>query len=561
MEDERRRLMSTIGQDLAQMLAPFLADMASSAKTNKDDLRDAMYEALGAVNARQMAIDTTPIITAIEQAMGNVYIPEPKVTVTTPSITVPEIKMPDEMNVKGWVSLMGVSLDNPLPVQIRDRNGNPVDFSGGVTSVGGGMGGGKGDYFTIKGFSQSAYAELTNPDGRLKVELPTGGSSLTDTELRASSVPVAQVSGATWSVSVNDIFRTTVASNLINSDDRLRVSLETGGSGLTDSELRATAVPVSQLSGAIWSTAVIDIFGSTAATSVFNADNRIRVSVETGGSGLTDAELRASSVPIEQVSGSNWSTSVTNTVTVSATDLDIRDLANATDSVSVYQVSGHQWSTSASQAGTWNIGTVTTVTGVTNSIAAALTDSSGIQYSGSNPVPVTATVSGSITSTVVTGPTVADAVDDGSAPVQVGGIARTANPTAVAGGDVVKSTHDDLGRAVSRPVQVRDLIATAYVSISNGDETVLLAAGASGVFHDLIYVLGTNNSDAAVTVALRDSTAGNIKTSIRIPANGTAGVSTLVPIPQDEALSVWTADLPDITGTTVTLSALFSKEV
>jgi hypothetical protein len=260
----------------------------------------------------------------------------------------------------------------------------------------------------------------------------------------------------------------------------------------------------------------------------------------------------------------------------------------------VSQVSGASWSTEATQAGTWNIGTVTTVTGITNSVASALIDSTGVQYSGSNPVPISGSVSvsgsiasvnaylingdgsyrdtvpisgsvslsGSLTSTVVTGPTPVDANDDGTAPVQIGGIARIANPTAVSAGDVVKPTFDDLGRQTFRPVQVRDLIVTAYVSLTNGTETTLLAASV-GSFHDLIYILGANNSDAAVTVDIRPVTAGNVVMSIQIPANGTAGVATPVPYPQSasDTGNNWTADMGDITGTTVYLSALFTREV
>ena len=305
-----------------------------------------------------------------------------------------------------------------------------------------------------------------------------------------------------------------------NGDNRIKVSVETGGSGLTDAELRATAVPVSQVSGANWSVSVTDIFGSTGAN-IVNPDNRLKVELPTGTTGLTDAEIRATALPVSQVSGSIWSTNVTNIVTVSATDLDIRDLANATDSVSAYQVSGAIWSTN-----------------VTNTV----------------------TVTGSLTSTVSTGPTAVDANDDGSAPVQTGGIARTSNPTAVAGGDVVKSTHDDLGRMVMRPVQVRDLIQTAYASLTTGTETTFLA-GVAATFLDLINVIATNNSDAAVTVDLRSATGGGIVTSIRVPANGTAGIASHVPIPQDVVADTWTGDLPDITGTTVTLSGLFSKEI
>jgi hypothetical protein len=113
---------------------------------------------------------------------------------------------------------------------------------------------------------------------------------------------------------------------------------------------------------------------------------------------------------------------------------------------------------------------------------------------------------------------------------------------------------------VARPINVRGSLATAYVSLTTGTETTLLA-GTAGEYRDLIYLMGANNSDAAVSVDIRDVAAGNIQTSVRIPANGTAGVSLPVPIPQSETGNNWTVDMGDITGTVVTLSALFSKEV
>jgi hypothetical protein len=200
----------------------------------------------------------------------------------------------------------------------------------------------------------------------------------------------------------------------------------------------------------------------SAFAEILNPDGRVKVETPAGASGLTDLELRAASVPVEQVSGS-------------------------------------MWSTVAQQSGTWDIGTVTTVTGITNSVAVSLTDSSGVGYSGSNRLP-------------------------------------------------------------TRPINARGSLATAYVSLTTGTETTLLA-GTAGEYRDLIYIMGTNNSDVAVSVDIRNVTAGNIQTTVRIPANGTAGVSLPVPIPQEETGNNWTADLPDITGTTVTLSALFSKEV
>ena len=68
-------------------------------------------------------------------------------------------------------------------------------------------------------------------------------------------------------------------------------------------------------------------------------------------------------------------------------------------------------------------------------------------------------------------------------------------------------------------------------------------------------------SDAAVSVDIRAVTAGSILHTLRIPANGTAGWSLTVPWPQDATGNNWTVDGPDETGRTITVSALFSKEV
>ena len=519
-EDSRRRISMSLGTEIANMLAPFLSELASTAKANKEEMREMAYELASAVNAREMAgIDTEPIVRAIQQTIGGMRLPEPKVTVMSPKVDIPKLMWPEgDMPITGWVRLMGVSMENPLPVQIRDAKGRPVNLDLGTIPLGGGSsGGGKSDFFTIKGFSQSAYAELMNADGRLRVSVETGGSGLTDSELRATAVPVSQVSGANWSVAVIDIFGSTAASSVFNADNRIKVSVETGGSGLTDSELRATAVPVAQVSGASWSTAVVsvsDIFSTTSASVVVNPDNRVRV------------ELPDTTV------------TVTGTLT----------------STGAYLLNGD-----GTYRDTVPVSGTLTVSSVTASTAASIVDSGGVQYSGSNPLPV-ALISGALTSTVAVGAVVSDAVDDGSAPVKRGGIARTANPTAVAGGDVVTASHDDLGRTLIRPIQVRDLTLTAYASLTNGTETTLRAAVA-GAYLDLVYIMGANNSDVAVTVDIRPVTAGNIVMTLQIPASGTAGIACPVPLPQSDTGNNWTADMGDITGTTVYLTALFSQEI
>ena len=110
----------------------------------------------------------------------------------------------------------------------------------------------------------------------------------------------------------------------------------------------------------------------------------------------------------------------------------------------------------------------------------------------------------------------------------------------------------------TQEVTVRDLTSTAYVSLSDGDETTLLA-GTASTFYDLVYIMGANQSDAAVTIDVRCGTAGAIIQSLTIPAEATQGVSLSRPIPMVEQHQAWTVDMPDITGTTVDISALFDK--
>ena len=250
-------------------------------------------------------------------------------------------------------------------------------------------------------------------------------------------------------------------------------------------------------------------------------------------------------------------------------------------------------SVNATQAGTWNVGTVTTVTGVTNSVSAsivdsgvvqysgsnpvpvnvisqslassasALVDSTGVQYSGSNPLPITGNVNvnGSLNSVLATGVTLHDAADDGDAPLKQGGIAMTANPTKVAAGDRVAFRGDTVGRQINRPIQVRDLLKTAYVTEDEIQEVTILA-GVASEFHDLVYVLGANESNAAINLDFRQTTGGTVQFSLEVPAESTVGVSMAVPIPQDHADATWTVrnSAADNSNTVYSVTALFSKE-
>ena len=558
---DRKNLVSSVGKEIAQTLLPVLSKIFEKSRIDREEITDAIREGFDGLNIEVPEA-------SVDVHIPEIKVPEPRVTVNIPAIKIPEIKLPENKEMTGWLNLVGWDksfLQSPLPVQLRDANGKPVSFPQNVTQMlGGGSGGGKMDYFTIKGFAQSAFAEISNPDGRVKVELPTGGSSLTDTELRAAHLDVQQVSGSIDSVNVLQLagdalakgtelnagfLRTILAQDVAYSVNV--VSGSTSGTEYLDSAVDTT--PTGTVAMGFTGDDGADIFALRTHSGIVNSGVlRVVHATDVGVSvSATDLDIRdlvnaTDSVSAYQVSGANWSVNVTNA------DLDIRDLVNATDSISAYQVSGANWSVN-----------VTNVDLDVRDLVNATDSVSAYQVSGSiwsTNVTNTVTVTGSLTSAVVVGPTPADTADDGSAPVQIGGIARTANPTAVAANDVVKSTHDDLGRQIMRPLQVRDLTKTAYVSVTSGTETTLLA-GVAGAYLDCIMLVGSNNSDAAVSVDVRAVTAGSIIHTLRIPANGTAGWAPVVPWPQDETGNNWTVDGPDETGRTLTFSALFSQEI
>ena len=79
--------------------------------------------------------------------------------------------------------------------------------------------------------------------------------------------------------------------------------------------------------------------------------------------------------------------------------------------------------------------------------------------------------------------------------ITTGGVVRQTNPTPQLDGQAAKPSFDDLGRQVMTLHQVRDLVGTAAVTMTNNaaDNVTTLIGGASGVYHDLVYVTGANS--------------------------------------------------------------------
>lgn len=158
----------------------------------------------------------------------------------------------------------------------------------------------------------------------------------------------------------------------------------------------------------------------------------------------------------------------------------------------------------ATQSGTWNIGTVTTITGVT-------------------------TAFGAISSTLP-----ANAILDGSR-------GATTNPTAVTDGQLVANQSDKMGRQVIVPHAVRDLISDQKTTISNttSETTIVTAVGSTKL--DVVSITLTNSGASATKVDVRDTTGGTIRWTGYVPATDMRGIVFPVPMPQTTVNTNWTA--------------------
>lgn len=104
---------------------------------------------------------------------------------------------------------------------------------------------------------------------------------------------------------------------------------------------------------------------------------------------------------------------------------------------------------------------------------------------------------------------------------------------------------------------LRGLLVTAYASVTSGTKATLLS-GNSSFYHDLLEVSFSSNSTVAVTsVTLTDD--GTTVRVIDIPPDDTVVIAEPLPFPQGAKGGAWQVDLPDITGTTVDVTALFIR--
>ncbi len=521
-DGEAKGLTQSIGGELSKQLSPLFSEHS---KMMTDKVGEAVMNAVKNLSVNVPKQDATQVSVNIPDVIvPDIKVPVPQVHYTPPSINIPSIKMPNSMGVTGWIGMLGYDsgfLKNPFPVQLRDKDGNPVSL-GGSSTFGGG-----GPNVNIMGATATVGMVTINPDG-----IPTyttGGSG-------SSSVSLINSDG-----------------NYYNGDNPFPInhawtngSVVVVGSGYQDNALR-----IVHATDAIVSINQVQWNGNAVTVGTGYQDNALRVVNATDAITSVRIDSSSASVAANIIDSSGVAYSGSNPVPITGTVI----VGSSTNSTAASIID----STGVAFEGS-NPFPITIVTSATASVNVAITDSGGVQYSGSNPVPVTL------------GTRIDDA-NDSIGVLQVSGTifssethltARQTNPTAVSDGATSFASSDDLGRQITRPVQARDLILTAYATFATGTEATLFAASVA-TYADLIYILAANDSTVAVGIDIRPSTAGSIVMHLEIPANGVVGVSAPVPIPQqatgDGTGGTWTVDLPDITGTTVSVTGLFTQEI
>lgn len=278
----------------------------------------------------------------------------------------------------------------------------------------------------LEALATSGNASLTSIDGKVLTDtqlraspVPVSGpltntqlratpvdvlGPLTNTELRASAVPVSAASLPLPTGASTSANQATEIASLASIDSKI-IAADTDNVTVVSSALPTGA-----------STSAAQTTGNSSLSSIDSkvlTDTQLRASpVPVSGTvstnGLTDAELRASPVAVD---GSGV------VQPVSATNLDIRDLSSASDSVA------------AAQSGTWNITNVSGTVSLPAGAATAANQSTEIASLASIDGKVPANLTVTSTRLLVDGSGVTQPVSAASLPLPSGASTSAAQTT------------------------------------------------------------------------------------------------------------------------------------
>jgi hypothetical protein len=337
----------------------------------------------------------------------------------------------------------------------------------------------------------------------------------------ASSVIATDDAGAAGHVQVVKLAISTDGSATpltADNTDGLLVNLGTNNDVTVTGSVAVTNAGLTELAGAINASAQMDVniaasgatvpvsnAGLTELAAAINASSQMDVNIAASG-----ATVPVSNAGLTALNGAISGTEVQVDVlsmpstTVTATNLDVRDLTSASDSVAVLQATASNLNATEVQATGSNLhtvvdsGTVTTVTTVT-------------------------------TATTLTGSSLAhDDADGATNPHKIGAkaVSSTEGVTLVAANDRTNLYADVDGVLVVKQSCTNDDVVSERVSNTDGASTAFTNFAAVASTHNCVSSISIFNSSAsAVFIDFRDGTAGAVLFTMGAPAGGGSVIS------------------------------------
>lgn len=455
-----------------------------------------------------------------------------------------------------WQTTQPISAASlPLPTGAATAAKQPALGTAGSAST---------DVLSIQGIAgmtalavSGTFWQATQPISASSLPLPTGASSsalqsVTQGVIGAATAPASMsVGGGVYNSS--PITLTTGQSSALQFDANgyLKVNLTNGGSGGTSSNF-GSAFPTAGTAIGFLNSA-----GTNMAAGNLDASGFLKVNVAAGGAGggavfgPTAVGSAAANPPVLFAGTAN----ATATGNVQVAKVDSSGNLNtilSTGANTIGAISNTAFA--ATQSGTWNIGTVTTLT--TCATVTSLTQFNGNAIDTNSGNKSAGTLRTLIATDALAVPLWGHGATAATAPAnaQYGGhIGKTALPTAVTDGQLVGSMADKYGRHIVRSAP-RELLQTASINTTSTSGTLLASQGA-GVFADMYRLVIANSSAAAVLVSILD---GTNTYPFEVPANGTVGFSgpAADATPAASSATAWTYTVASGT-TTIYIHAQF----
>lgn len=363
---------------------------------------------------------------------------------------------------------------------------------------------------------------------------------------------------------------------------------------LTDTELRATAVPVS---GTFWQATQPVSLASVPSHAVTNAGT-FAVQVDgTGLTRLTDIETNTDSLAV--VGGGLEATALRVTIASDSTGvISIDDGGNVITVDGTVAISGTVTvgSHAVTNAGTFVVqvdgaaltalqsidgkmtacntgavvissGTITAVTSITNALPAGtnaigkLASNTGVtigavEIASAQTLATVTTVTTCATVSALNGSNLAHDSPDSGNPHKIGAKASVSlnGGTNVAGGDRTDLRASVDGALYVRGIPLEDIVTATPVAITDGSSTSVIAAQGASVKIYITEVIIANSSASNVTVDLRDGTAGSVKATFPVPAGG--GVVKTLHTPLGFSANTAVAADPSAAASTITVTLI-----